>query len=93
MLAATARQTEPPSVGSISTWARAGGLLGYGFELRQVYRLAAEHVAHLLDGAAPAALPIQQPQQFYLHVNRATARALKLTLPRDVLAQATEVID
>ena len=46
----------------------------------------------ILNGANPADLPVEQPTRFDFVVNLATARALGLTLPQEVLIQATEII-
>jgi putative ABC transport system substrate-binding protein len=69
-----------------------GGLLSFGPDLVDSYRRAATHVDKILNGANPADLPMEQPTKFDLVVNLKTARALGLTIPQSVLAQATQVI-
>ncbi len=71
----------------------AGELLAYGADLPDLYRRGAATVAKILSGADPAELPIQLPTKFNFAVNEVTARALGLTLPPDLLVQATEVIE
>jgi putative tryptophan/tyrosine transport system substrate-binding protein len=53
---------------------------------------AAYFVDLVLKGANPADLPVEQPMLFDLVINLKTAQALGLTIPQDVLLQATEVI-
>jgi len=69
-----------------------GGLMLYGQDLNQVVRAAAKYVDRILKGADPAVLPIEQPAKYDFIINMKTAKALGITIPSSVLAQATELI-
>ena len=77
---------------STGGWAAAGALLSYSADTLALYRRAAHYVDRILKGAKPADLPIEQPATFDLVVNLKTAKALGLTMPPEILVQATRVI-
>ena len=73
--------------------AQAGGLISYGQDLADFFRVAATYVDKILKGASPAELPFEQPTKIHLAVNRKTAAALGLTVPPALLVRADEVIE
>jgi putative ABC transport system substrate-binding protein len=82
-----------PAVYTQRDFVLAGGLLSYGAGLANGYRQAGVYAGRILDGAAPADLPVIQSNSFELAINLKTARRLDLTVPQSILAQTTEVIE
>jgi putative ABC transport system substrate-binding protein len=70
----------------------AGGLMAYGASAPGLFRRAAYYVDRLLKGARPEDLPIEHPREFEFVINLKAARAIGLTIPPQVLAQASEII-
>jgi putative ABC transport system substrate-binding protein len=71
----------------------AGGLISYGPVFLNQFRRAADYVDRILRGAKPADLPVQAPTRYEMALNLRAAKDLGLSVPRGVLARATEVID
>jgi len=67
--------------------------MGYGPDLTDLFRRAANYVDRILKGTSPADLPIQRPTVFKLAVNMKPAKALGLTIPPSLLQRADQVIE
>jgi putative ABC transport system substrate-binding protein len=92
-LADLALQYRLPAICVFPQFADAGGLMGYGPDLPDLFRQAANYVDRILKGTRPADLPIQRPAVFKLAVNMKTVKALGLTIPPSLLARADQVIE
>jgi putative ABC transport system substrate-binding protein len=82
-----------PAVFPFRYYAELGGLLSYGSDQHDNYRRAAAYVDRILRGDKVGELPVQAPVKFALTINLKTAKALGLTVPPALLAQADEVIE
>jgi putative ABC transport system substrate-binding protein len=71
----------------------AGGLISYGTDNADLFRAASTYVDRILKGAKPADLPVQLPTKFEFAVNLKTAKALGLSMSREFLLRADEVIE
>jgi putative tryptophan/tyrosine transport system substrate-binding protein len=92
-IASIATNSRLPAMGAAREFADFGGLMSYGANLPDLARQTAPYVDKILKGAKPAELPVQQPTKFELVINLTAARQLGLTISREFLLVADEVIE
>src|SRR3984893_14670238 len=82
-----------PAIFNVRDFPAAGGLMSYGGDPVDAYRIVGNYVGRILKGEKPAELPIQQPTKVELIINMKTAKAFGLTVPLSLLGRADEVIE
>ena len=82
-----------PAVYEYRPFVNAGGLLSYGGNETDNYRLVGNYVGRILKGEKPADLPIIQSTKVELIINLKTAKALGITVPLPLLGRADEIIE
>jgi putative ABC transport system substrate-binding protein len=93
LIIALAARYRMPAIYPFAFYAKAGGLISYGFDAVAQFEQGAEYVNKLLRGASPTDLPVQYPTKFDVVVNLKTAKALGLIIPESFLSLADEVIE
>ena len=82
-----------PTIHGFREYVEAGGLISYGPNFPDLFRRSADFVDKILRGAKPGDIPVEQPTKFDFVVNVIVAKALRITVPRTLLARADEVIE
>jgi putative ABC transport system substrate-binding protein len=93
LIIALASRYRLPAVYNDPFYAAAGGLISYGSNSVEQFRLAATYVDRILKGEKPADLPVQTATKYDLVINLKAAKAIGLDVPSSLLARADEVIE
>ena len=93
LLVALASHHGVPAIYTSPEWVKAGGLMSYGTNSANSYRIVGTYAGRILKGEKPADLPIQLATKIVLALNLKSAKTLGLTFPTALLVRADEVIE
>jgi putative tryptophan/tyrosine transport system substrate-binding protein len=92
-IAALAIQHRVPTSFQYREAAAAGGLMSYGANAVDLFRLAGAYTGRILKGEKPGDLPVVQSAKFELVINLKTARVLGIEVSNSMQLLADEVIE
>ena len=82
-----------PAIFQHRAFTAAGGLVSYGSDMTDAYRLTGIYTGRILKGDKPADLPVQQATKVELYINLKTAKALGISIPLPLSGRANELIE
>ena len=92
-LASLSLKYKRPGMYGLTEFPEAGGLISYGANISDLFRVAAGYVDRILKGNKAAEMPVEQPTKFELVVNRKTATTMGITIPQSILVRADRMIE
>jgi len=82
-----------PAVYQYREFAAAGGLMSYGPDIAESYRMAGIYTGRILKGEKPADLPVQLVTKVEMYINLKTAKALGIAVPLPLSGRANELFE
>jgi putative tryptophan/tyrosine transport system substrate-binding protein len=82
-----------PTIYHFREYAVAGGLMSYGVDASDAYRLVGAYTGRVLKGVKPADLPVIETVKFQFVINLKAAKALGVKISDNLLSLADEVIE
>jgi putative ABC transport system substrate-binding protein len=82
-----------PTIYAYREFPIAGGLMSYGADFKDPFRVLGEYASRILKGEKPGNLPVQQSTKVELVINQKTAKALGISVPQSLISRADEVIE
>jgi putative tryptophan/tyrosine transport system substrate-binding protein len=92
-IVALAERNKVPAIYHFREYAQDGGLMSYGLNFSDVYRLVGVYTGKILKGAKPSELPVMQATKFEFVINLKTAKAFDVQISDNLLSLADEVIE
>ena len=92
-LADVAAKSRIPTMYYTSDYVRDGGLMSYGVSVTDLFRRVGTYVDRIVKGTRPGDLPVELPTKFEFIINLRAAKAIGLTIPRNVFDLADDVIE